>query len=203
MNLHGLLSTRRVSATIGVAAASAMLLVPALAQGPASAATAARVAPTVQVAPVAPNLMAVHAQVSRSASPRITCDAGYEIIYNLNASGGISSNGVGYYDSYTNPANSCWKAVWPYTDPIGTKGYQYQNEGGSCLRNDNGFLETSTCTEGGTLEQYYGAVYYKGLGWYIETQNPGGTYWNLDGGGTGDDIGLTSSLTYPYWDFRS
>jgi hypothetical protein len=127
----------------------------------------------------------------RKASPDITCDSGYVVISNFYVNGGITAEGQGNPLIYGNPAGSCWKAILPYTDPLGTTGYQYENEAGRCMwdyQSSTG-IKLGDCVEGDSLEQFYGVNYVAGVGWRVEFQDDSGTYWELNVPSVGCSLG--------------
>lgn len=143
------------------------------------------------------------AAVPASAGPLISCASGYIVITNHNVAGGITANGIGNDLTQSNPAGSCWKAIWGYTDPLGGTGYQYENEGGYCMWNSGDFPEIARCVQGDHLEQYYGDEYVSGNGWVVAAQDPASSFWTVYGCVVNSAVILQSggTLHCPYWNF--
>lgn len=120
----------------------------------------------------------------QKAEPDITCASGYsrfwngEVVDNDFVNSGVTANGIGNPLTDEAPANSCWKAIWPYNDPIGGLGYQYVNEGGNCMWISDGYVKLNTCVDGDGDEQFYGVTNTPDLGWTIVPQGAQEDYMN-------------------------
>ncbi|HEX3963575.1 MAG TPA: hypothetical protein VHZ03_44215 [Trebonia sp.] len=79
------------------------------------------------------------------------------------------------------PGN-CFSLKYPFPDPVGTTGWEYQNGDGHCLWDNNGIIDVGgACKAGHPNEEFYGAELDKGQGWIVSDEAEAGYCMNGDG----------------------
>lgn len=108
-----------------------------------------------------------------SASPAAgTCSGVY--IKNYETGLFIEGGGVNQPVELTGDGN-CFSQKYPFPDPFGGTGYEYQNGLGHCLWQDAGVIELGgACKAGHENEEFYGVNFVKSEGWQVSNMANGG-----------------------------
>jgi hypothetical protein len=139
----------------------------------------------------------VHAAAKAAAA---ACPAGYFRIQNYNRALYISGNGVNNPVTLTATGN-CWEAIFPWPDPVGGTGHEYQNGAGHCLWANGDNLDVgAACKAGHPNEQFYGSALYS-AGWTVELKNGSGSWCGDALNGPVTLASLSLDPTCFYWNF--